>query len=82
MKILHIELTEFETLEELRTTFYNIDKEMGKNGCQLTSSKKKAEKKLKDQYEKFGTLGNRIFWYQKCIFKGNETFVINETLFD
>lgn len=82
MKILHIGLSEFETLEELHTAFYNLGKEVNENGCQLVSSKKKAEENLKYQYEKFNTLGSRIFWYESGIFEGKETFIMNEAVFD
>jgi len=82
MKILHISLSEFTTLEELQTSFKNLGQEVNKNGCQLMSSKKKAEENLKYQYEKFNTLGSRIFWYEKGVFEGNETFILNEVVFD
>jgi hypothetical protein len=82
MKILHIGLSEYETLEELQTAFNNLGKEVNKNGCQLMSSKKKAEENLKYQYEKFNVLGSRIFWYERGLFEGKETFILNETVFD
>ena len=82
MKILHIGLSEFTTLEELQTAFYNLGEEVNKNGCQLMSSKNKAEENLKYQFKKFNTLGSRIFWYEKGVFNDNETFILNEAIFD
>lgn len=82
MKILHIGLSEFTTLEQLQTAFYNLGEDVSKNGCQLMSSKKKAEENLKYQYEMFNTLGSRVFWYEKGNFEGTETFILNEVVFD
>lgn len=82
MKILHIGLSEYKTLEELQTAFYNLGEEVNKNGCQLMSSKKKAEENLKYQHEKFNVLGSRIFWYEKDVLEGKEMFILNEAVYD
>lgn len=57
MKILHINLSEYTTLEELHTAFNELGPEVSKHGCQLMNSKKGAEKNLKYQYENFRTQG-------------------------
>ena len=82
MKILHIGLSEYDSLEELQNVFYNMNGEEIKNGCQLVSSKKKAEENLKHQFDKFNTLGSRIFWYDKCTFEDKTTYVLTEAIFD
>jgi hypothetical protein len=82
MKIIHVGLTEFDTLEELENTFFNMDGEMTKNGCQLVSSKKKAEENLKFQFENLNKLGSRVFWHEKVDYEGRITYTINEAVFD
>lgn len=82
MKILHIGLSEYDSLEELHNAFYNMNEEDKKNGCQLVSSKKKAEENLKYQFDKFNTLGSRIFWYDKGTFEDRTTYVLTEAVFD
>jgi hypothetical protein len=82
MKILHIDLSEFTTLEDLLTAFHNLVEETNKNGCQLMDSKKNAEEHLRYQYKRFNTLGSRVFWYERGLFENKETFILNEAVFD
>lgn len=82
MKIIHNHINEYEHYEDLVTDFKNMPSEMKKNGVMLHNSKKKAEKDLKYQHDKFKHLGARIFWWDKGDFEGTTYYNIYECLYD
>jgi hypothetical protein len=82
MKILHITLNEYNSLEELHQAFWDMPSEMKKTGVQLASTKKDAEAKLKYQKENFPTTGARIFWWSKEVLNDVNTFVMHGCIFD
>jgi hypothetical protein len=82
MKKLHIDLNEYDSLEELQQAFWDMPTEMKVTGIQLASSKKDAEAKLNYQKEHFPTNGARIFWWSKETLNDVITFVMHECIFD
>lgn len=88
MKILHIDLCEYQSLEELHKAFWDMPEEMKDTGVQLASSKKQAISNLEYQYKHFRERGARVFWWAKekrtDLVTGNElmSFVMYEAIYD
>lgn len=82
MVILHIGLTEYDSIEELRNAFYLINEKETKNEHRLASSKQKAEEHIMHQFCTTNRVDNRVFWYSKCTFKNKTTYVLYEAIFD
>lgn len=79
MKILHIDLVEFDSLDELKTAFINNAEhpEMSMHNAKLVSSKKLAEKIITAPDNNL-----RVFWYSKFKFDGAIGFLMHECLID
>ena len=80
MNIIHHQINEYDTAEELYESYFNSPKE--KYGKKIVSCKRQAEKEIKTQWEKHKTKGARIFWVEKAVFNRVVTYILNETLID
>ena len=78
--LLHIELNEYDTTQELLDAFHSIDDEIKRRGAVLTDSKKMAEDILINNLR--NKTGERVFWYKKESFEGRITFVMLEAIRD
>jgi hypothetical protein len=75
MKILHIHINEYNTLNLMLLAYAEANE--GTKRTTITGSKVTAEKVLKEE-----TLGGRVFWWKKTSFRNIDYFQLYETIFD
>ena len=81
MKITHIKIKTYSTLQEVYDAFWSIPKEMKHFGVQMTQNKRLAERNIKYQYEHFKWNGARVFWWKKVKNDNKSTvYIMYETV--